>query len=154
MVKSPEKVQAIDFERLAGARLRETLANIPSIRLENAVAEPSPGGFDRPDFVVPVRIADEPWLLICEFKRYSELRHVRGAALQLRHWLDSFHRDRRTYGVFVAPYVSPEAAAVLRSQQLGFMDLAGNCLLDFDHVHVERSGARNPYAVSRKPRSL
>src|SRR5690606_13084366 len=49
---------------------------------------------------------------------------------------------------------SPEAAALLRKESIGFADLAGNCFLSFDNVYIERSGGRNPFATHRKQRSL
>jgi hypothetical protein len=56
--------------------------------------------------------------------------------------------------VVVAPYVSPRGREILRQSRVGFLDLAGNCLLQFDGVYIERAEATKPPAARKQQRSL
>jgi hypothetical protein len=58
------------------------------------------------------------------------------------------------YGVFAAPYISPEAAAICTGEGIGYLDFAGNCFLSFGQVHIERTGNANPFTDNRDLRSL
>jgi hypothetical protein len=54
----------------------------------------------------------------------------------------------------VAPYLSEESIAVLRSESLGYLDFAGNCFLSFGSVFIERHGAPNPATRRRGLREI
>jgi hypothetical protein len=54
----------------------------------------------------------------------------------------------------MAPYISPEAANVCVEAGIGYFDLAGNCLLSFETVFINREGKPNPQVQQRKLRSL
>jgi len=56
--------------------------------------------------------------------------------------------------VFIAPYISPAAAAICDQYQVGYFDLAGNCRLAFDQVYIRRQGFPNPTIQKRDLRSL
>ncbi len=56
--------------------------------------------------------------------------------------------------MFVAPYISPTAAAICDQYQVGYFDLAGNCRLAFDQVYIRREGFPNPSVQKRDLRSL
>jgi hypothetical protein len=58
------------------------------------------------------------------------------------------------YGVFLAPYISSQAAAICEKADIGYADLAGNCHLVFGQIYVERCDWPNPSIVKRELRSL
>ncbi|MBI3596138.1 MAG: hypothetical protein HY203_03175 [Nitrospirae bacterium] len=58
------------------------------------------------------------------------------------------------YPVFVAPYVSPRGAQILKANQIGFCDLAGNCYLVFGTVLISKTGAPNPLPARKEARAL
>lgn len=140
-----------ELEKVAQERLREVLSSVPFVTL--ASPESPSANPDGVDFTVNLDAAREPWTLVCEVKSLGQPRHVREAVYQLRRHL-TFMPNRRRYGVFIAPYLSEESIAVLREESLGYLDLAGNCLLSFDSVFIERRGAPNPSVRRRALREL
>jgi hypothetical protein len=59
-----------------------------------------------------------------------------------------------TYGVVMAPYVSPASADILARGGVGFVDLSGNCRLVSGPLFIERSGFPNAHARKAGLRSL
>jgi hypothetical protein len=59
-----------------------------------------------------------------------------------------------SYGVFTAPYISPQAASICREAGIGYFDLAGNCYLSFGAVYIQKEGFPNPFSEKRDLRSL
>jgi len=76
---------------------------------------------------------------------------AREACLNL---LDYVRSDKRNYPMFIAPYISPSAAAICEQYKVGYFDLAGNCRLTFDQVYIRREGFPNPSVQKRDLRSL
>ena len=64
------------------------------------------------------------------------------------------HQAQDATPVFIAPYLSPEAQALCRAQDVGFFDLEGNTRLCFGSVFIERQVASKPVAARRELRSL
>ncbi len=81
-----------------------------------------------------------------------------GQPRQVREGVNSLLRYKAAcpdaYGVFVAPYISPQAAEICARERMGYLDLAGNCRLCFDRVFVSKEGRPNPLAQKRDLRSL
>jgi hypothetical protein len=90
--------------------------------------------------------------LFCEVKPSGQPRHVRMALTQLRN--DIVHREQHATPVLIAPYLSHDAQALCREQNVGFLDLAGNARLIFGSVFIERQVANKPVAERRELRSL
>lgn len=57
-------------------------------------------------------------------------------------------------GVFIAPYISPGTAQLCRTQNVSYLDFAGNCHFALDGVYIHVEGKPNPAAYSRPLRSL
>ncbi len=135
-----------NLEDLAGERLQEVLGGVPFLR----PGKPSTqrvSGSRAPDFTLPIEVRGQSWTLACEVKSVGQPRFVREGAFQLRKYLQSLS-SQRAYGIFIAPYLSEESAALLREESLGYLDFAGNCFLSFDGIFVERSGA--PHTPERR----
>lgn len=87
-----------------------------------------------------------------EAKSSGEPRFIREASFFLA---DRGRAYAGSYGVVIAPYISPESRAILRSQGQGWMDLAGNCFLSFSGIHIEVEKTDvNPFGARRKQRSV
>jgi hypothetical protein len=54
-----------------------------------------------------------------------------------------------SYGVFIAPYISPEASKVCLKENIGYLDFSDNCFLCFDQVYIENRGEPNLFAKRR-----
>ena len=104
------------------------------------------------DLVARLDASGDRHILVCEVKSSGQPRHVRPALLQLRD-----HVERQMSGavpVFIAPYLSPEAQALCREYDVGFIDLEGNARLAFGGVFIERQVASKPAAERRELRSV
>jgi hypothetical protein len=58
------------------------------------------------------------------------------------------------YPVAASVYIGPQSARILKDNNLGFVDLSGNCYLAFEHVLIDRAGKRNVRPSTRPLRSL
>ena len=149
MLKEQESVKGLE-ERAAGA-LRELLAEVPAIRLDDVEIEP--GRPDRGiDILARLNAFDRPHMLVCEVKSNGQPRNVRSALLQLRNYVAHLQGD--AVPVFIAPYLSPEAQALCKENNVAFLDLVGNARLAFDNVFIERRVSGRPPAERRELKSL
>jgi hypothetical protein len=138
------------LEREAADRLVETVREAPfladaSIRRDRARGE------SRIDFVCSIRAATIDRRLVCEVKASGQPRIARETCLDL---VDYARSDKRDYPVFIAPYISSEAASICEGYGVGYLDMAGNCRLAFDQVFIRREGYPNPTIQKRDLRSL
>lgn len=135
-----------NLEQLAAGRLQAALGGVPFLRLGKPSMEQFSGSRVA-DFTLPIEVRGQSWTLVCEVKNVGQPRFVREGAFQLRKYLQSLP-SHQAYGIFIAPYLSEESAALLREESLGYLDFAGNCFLSFDGVFVERSGS--PHTPERR----
>jgi hypothetical protein len=158
MLKSELNLRDSALEVEALAKVRELLRPIPFVSLGEESEEPAnTADHWRPDFVLDLKTGDDAWVLIGEVKSDGQPRHVRGAVLQLKDYVQRFasvEANARLYPLFVAPFVSPASAEICKEAGVGFADLAGNCHLAFGRVYIEKSVAGNPFRQRRLQRSL
>ena len=149
MLKPHESMNELE-NRAAGA-LRALIEQVPAIKLEHIKVEPLDA--DRGvDILARILVADRPHVLVCEVKANGQPRHVRMALLQLRNYVAHFASEATP--IFIAPYLSPEAQALCREYEVGFLDFEGNARLVFDGVFIDRLVSSKPPAEKRELRSL
>jgi hypothetical protein len=149
MLKIPELVKALD-DRAADA-LRELVAEVPAVRLENIEVESSAP--DRGvDILARLKVYDRAHTLVCEVKSNGQPRNVRAALFQLRNYVAHLGSD--VVPMFIAPYLSPEAQALCKENNVAFLDLVGNARLAFDNVFIERRVSDRPAVDRRELKSL
>ena len=137
-----------ELEYRAAAALRELLAQVPVIALTAVDVAPRKW----PDILAHIDVSGRRRTLICEIKASGQPRHVRTALLQLREYAAPL--GDAAVPLFIAPYLSPEAQALCRQHQVGFLDLQGNARLVFDGVFIERLVASKPPAERRELKSI
>ncbi|VTU45489.1 hypothetical protein SRS16P2_00173 (plasmid) [Variovorax sp. SRS16] len=140
-----------NVERQAANALRLLLEQVSAIQLldiEHETLKQDSGV----DIVAHIDVSGRRHALVCEVKSSGQPRHVRMALLQLRNYVA--HQAKDATPVFIAPYLTPEAQALCREQDVGFMDLEGNARLVFDGIFIERQVASKPVAERRELRSL
>jgi len=142
-----KKLQSITRELLEATGILEVI-NI----------EPEPKGKSLsgqkvlPDFVIKVRTKDKKqYSLFFEVKSIGQPRYVRMAMNQLQALIS---QEKEVYGVFGAPYLSEESIRICRENNIGYIDIAGNCLLKFDNIYINIQGKPNPYPATRPLKSL
>ena len=142
----------VEVERQALERVKNLLAAVPFLKLENIDHEFSGASCEgEVDFLFQLRVHGRSHRLIFEVKQNGQPRHIRLAAAQLRNFIDPKQRD--AYGVIVAPYLSPAAQRICQEQDIGFLDLEGNCRLVFDNLHLT-SVRLKPSTARRELKSI
>lgn len=149
MLKAGDSMKNI--ERQAVGALRLLVEQVPAIKLLDIEHEgliPDHGV----DIVAHIEVSGRRHALVCEVKSSGQPRHVRLALLQLRDFVANQAED--VTPVFIAPYLSPEAQALCREHEVGYLDLEGNARLIFGSVFIERQVASKPAVERRELRSL
>lgn len=140
-----------DMENKALEALRVLLEQVPAIKVLDIEHETL--GSDRGvDIVAHIEAHGKVHTLVCEVKSSGQPRHVRLALLRLRDFVANQTKDATP--VFIAPYLSPDAQALCRQKEVGYLDLEGNARLTFGSVFVERQVASKPAVERRELRSL
>jgi len=131
-------------------RLGNLLKDIPFLQVERVVTGNSSTNF-RPDLVFETTTGTGRRKILVEVKSIGEPRYVRYAIQQLKEYLTQFED---AYGVVAAPYISSDTAGICRENNVGYIDLAGNCLLRFDQVNIERQNFPSVNLEKRTIRSI
>lgn len=134
------------MESTAQDILRGTLEKIPFLKIVSIDRERS-----RVDFVVNLALNNKKQALIVELKNNGQPRMAREAVNQLIRYRDSFPN---AYSVFMAPYISPQAADICLKDGVGYIDFAGNSYLSFGQVYIDQTGRPNPFKTRRDLTSL
>jgi Transcriptional regulator, AbiEi antitoxin, Type IV TA system len=103
------------------------------------------------DLLVHFRMGSEAKTLICETRPVGQPRYIREMLTRLRGLRE---RLPGGYPVTVAPYISPQSAALVRQNGCGYIDLSGNCYLAFDNVLIEKEGKPNRRPARRPLKTL
>jgi len=148
MLKRIKTVKNQSIEQVAITALKESLEKVPFLQIERTEFSKLGSGVD---FFVWIRIQDRSRLLLVETQNNGQPRIARLAAYELK---DRLSNEAGSYGIFIAPYISPEAGKILEEAGIGYLDLAGNCLISFETVYIRQTGAPNPTTLKRELRSL
>jgi len=143
----------MELDRLderAEAALRKCLEEVPFIQVKRAKT-PTMQRAISPNLLLKLKLSDGEQLLIAEVKRSGQPKLAREAVNQLLRYRQEFPD---AYRVFVAPYISPQAAEICSHEGVGYVDFAGNCRLSFQQVYILREGRPNPFSQKRGLRSL
>src|SRR5438094_3912465 len=141
MLKSEE------IRRQVAQRLRELLPKAKSWEEQTDVKIAGHAA----GLVVRFRLVDQEHTVVLEVASLGQPRQIRGAVTrfsEIRRELPGAHP------VAAAIYIGPQSARILKSNNLGFVDLSGNCYLAFENVLIEKEGKRNVRPSTRPLRSL
>jgi hypothetical protein len=142
-------VQVGEFKKEAAERLRGLFPQVAEWQesLDATV------GDQTVDVLVRFRMGQEreTKTLICETRSRGEPRYLREAITRLRELRPHLPG---AYPIVVAPYVTPQSAALVRRNGCGYLDLAGNCYLAFDNVLIQKEGRPNAGLIRRPLKTL
>lgn len=144
------KTKEFEIKENAEIALHSCLERVPFLKIESLQKEFSVGDFCA-DFFVTLVLFDSKQNLVVEVKNNGQPRVAREAVNQLLRYRNT-HPD--FYGVFMAPYISLQAADICSKEGIGYIDLAGNCRLSFGQAYIEQIGKPNPFGEKRDLRSL
>jgi hypothetical protein len=131
--------------------IRACLGEVPFIKVTREVKNQRRGNAEA-DILLDLQAQDgASWQIAVEVKANGQPRLAREAVNQLLRYRHAFPE---AYGVFMAPYISPQAAEICATDGVGYLDFAGNCRLSFGQVFISRAGIRNPSPQKRDLRSL
>src|SRR6266508_6962273 len=141
MLKSEE------VRRQVAQRLRELL---PKAKGWQESADTKVGG-QTADLLAKFQLAGQEHMLVVEVSSLGQPRQIRAAVTRL----NEIRRELpAAHPVAAAIYIGPQSARILKSNNLGFVDLSGNCYLAFENVLIEKEGKRNVRPSTRPLRSL
>jgi hypothetical protein len=144
------KLSSVEIEKKAREALNSCLSRVPFLKIRDIKRQPSKEP-SRPDFLIRIAMPGSEKHLVVEIKPNGQPRLAREAVNQILRYRDLFPDS---YGVFLAPYISPKSGEICRKEGIGYLDLAGNCYLCFDGVFIEQEGKYNPFKEKRDLRSL
>ncbi len=142
-------IDQVKLEDKAEEVLRTLLDEIPFLkaRLKRQLAQED----SHIDFIADLQVSGTQKRLLIECKSTGEPRFVRDAVLRLDRQRQD---DPKAYAVFMAPYISPEAAALCAEENIGYIDFSGNCHLSTPPLFIHKEGHPNQYLEQRPLRSL
>lgn len=103
-------------------------------------------------FRIEFEKAGNPKYLLIETKTNGQPRYARQAVNQLLIIQKDMKEDN--YGIFMAPFISSEAAQICKMNNIGYADFAGNCYFSFSNVFIQKEGNPNPYTKEQNLKSL
>ncbi len=146
---------SVKISRDAIPALEELLTQIPGLKINRIEREAPPGpehSWGLVDIAVDARFHGKHVSFWVEFKSNGQPKIVREAAQQIkRHTADA---RRVIVPVVMAPYLSEQAREVCKEEQVCYMDLFGNALIQFETIYIERQVAARPEPERRDLRSL
>jgi Transcriptional regulator, AbiEi antitoxin, Type IV TA system len=137
-----------DLETKAEQSLLTCLQDIPFLKvlsIERSAID------TEADFLVHIDSAGEETSLAIEVKNNGQPRIARAA---INHLYRLKSLLPKAHPVFIAPYISPETAALCRQENVSYLDLANNCHISFDRTYIHQEGYPNPFKQSRSLRSI
>ena len=140
-------LKSAEIRRQVAQRLRELF---PRARgWEETVA--ARVGNQTADLQVKFRLGELEQSMVVDVVSLGQPRQIRAAVTKL----SEIRRALPTaYPVAASVYIGPQSARILRDNNLGYIDLSGNCYLAFEHVLIEKEGKRNVRPSTRPLRSL
>jgi hypothetical protein len=144
------KLSDQNLEERAKEALLSCLSRVPFLKIGKFKKEPLMEGF-RPDLLVKLDYPEGKRSLIAEVKPIGQPRWAREA---VNHILGYKELYPDSYGIFLAPYISPQAGEICKEGGIGYLDFSGNCYLYFDNVFIEQGGKPNIFLEKRDLRSL
>src|SRR2546425_6342380 len=140
-------LKSAEIRRQAGQRLRDLF---PQAKGWEESADVPIGG-QTADLMVKFRLGEQERVLVLEVCSLGQPRQIRAAVTRLT----EVRREMPTaYPLATAVYIGPQSARILKSNNLGYLDLSGNCYLALENVLVEKEGKRNVRPSTRPLRSL
>lgn len=151
MVKDNKIVKEVDIIQKAEEALRACLEGPPFVQSVRFERELSRDGFKKPDLAARVTTPEGEKMIVAEVKSNGQPRYAREAANQLTLYTQ---KSSDSYGVFIAPYISPVSGWICRQAGIGYADLAGNCFISFERVFISIEGKPNPFPQARDLRTI
>jgi hypothetical protein len=140
-------LKAAEIRRQVAQRLRELF---PRARGWDETVDARIGS-QTADIMVKFKLGEHEQALAVDIASLGQPRQIRAAVTKLS---EIRSITQSVYPVAAAVYIGPQSARILKDNDLGYVDLSGNCYLAFEHVLIEKEGKRNVRPSTRPLRSL
>ncbi len=132
-------LKEIEMEQEVIKSFRNCIKAIPGLELEVL-----PRNLNQPYADFAFKIVGKDWdqLIYVETKTLGTPKQVREAVNSL---LRIAGPRKVAYGVVVAPYISTTTANICKTNGIGFVDLSGNCFLQFKQVLISIENKANKF---------
>ena len=105
-----------------------------------------------PDLVLKIKTKTKRgYTFYVDVKSTGQPRYVRSAVNQLQ---EMTANEPGAYGILATKYLSKESTTICKENGIGFIDLAGNCLINIDDIYIDIQGKPNPNPEKRRLKSL
>lgn len=140
------------------SRLKDILEEVEGVLVpENQWVSPAIGQPCDLGIALCIRLAGvsaKNWDLHVDLKSSGHPKQVSQAIFRLKRAAERSRGSRKVYGVFAAPFISPESANLCLEAGIGYLDLSGNCHLAFGTIHIHVEGKPNQHKPKREQGSL
>ena len=140
-------LKSAEIRRQVAQRLRELF---PRARGWEETPDATVGN-QAADLLVKFRLGEHEQTVVIDVASLGQPRQIRGAVTKLSEIRRALPA---AYPVAASVYISPQSARILKDNNLGYLDLSGNCYLAFESVLIEKEGKRNVRPSTRPLRSL
>jgi hypothetical protein len=129
-------LKSAEIRRQVAQRLRELF---PRARGWEETAD-AKIGFQAVDLLVKFRLGEHEQIMVVDVVSLGQPRQIRAAVTKMSEIRKAMPA---AYPVAASVYIGSQSARLLKDNNLGFIDLSGNCYLAFEHVLIEKEGKRN-----------
>lgn len=129
----------IEIEPKAVEAFRNCIDEIPGLKLKILSNDQ-----DQPYIDFAFMISGKNWnqLIYAEVKTLGTPKQVREAVNSLIRVIDL---KKEAYGIVIAPFISTKTAVICKMNGIGFVDLSGNCYLQFGQVLISKENNANKF---------
>jgi hypothetical protein len=128
-----------DVSRKGLFAFREILSDVPSLTIDSIEELPAK---DMPDYQAIVEGPGFKQIIYLEIKTLGTPKSTREAVNLL---VRRIQAEPASYGIVVAPYISPGSVAICRESGIGYVDLSGNCSIAFQQIFINREKSGNQF---------
>jgi len=106
----------------------------------------------KPDLEIRIQTGiKSKYRMIFEVKSTGQPRYARMAVNQLKEFISN---SKDKYGVFASTFISQDSQQICKNNNIGFIDLAGNCYINFANIYINIEGRKNPYPTTRPLKTI
>ena len=128
-----------DVSRKGLFAFRDILSDVPSLTIDSIEELPAK---DMPDYQAIVEGPGFKQIIYLEVKTLGTPKSTREAVNLL---VRRTQAEPASYGVVIAPYISPGSAVICRESGIGYVDLSGNCSIAFQQIFINREKSGNQF---------
>jgi len=93
----------------------------------------------------------QEWLLLCEIRELLQPRMTREISTRFKERIANLNG---VYPILITIFIGERTREILKKEGVGYLDLAGNCFLEFNNVYIEKIVDKNPFVDKRKLKTI